>query len=340
MKESYFYLLSITLIMCLTTAIAALLGAPEIVVKAAILFFALFLLLSIGTVIQYLINSRSLDRVRRRLGVPLSDSVMQQIRQRPDLLKTEVQKKELTIMVTDVSNFIDIINRPGYDAARISGTIQQFLNLIDTRVIHNNGTLGKCTSSGRLAFWNAPFDDPLHARSATRAARDILGDVNAVNVAKKTDAADVEMVIGLSTGPVLVGTMGSDYCSNYNCCGHDVVLASWLKDQCRSYGVRILVDESTAGQIQDVYRVIELDQVISPVYTKPVRVYTVITADQPQNEILHRRFLRAYHSGQWDDARAYAQELARAFDGELKDYYVLMLQRISDAERARLAQRR
>lgn len=161
----------------------------------------------------------------------------------------------------------------------------------------------------------------------------MLGDLDAFNKEiSKEGVPPFGMGLGINTGTVVVGNMGSSQRFDYTCLGDAVNLASRLEGQSKPYGVKIVIGPLTAEQVRDEFNVIELDLIAVKGKTEPARIFTVVTHKEPQNERAHGRFLEHYRRAEWADAREYASAMQVAFGGELRKYYEMMLERIDELE--------
>jgi adenylate cyclase len=178
-----------------------------------------------------------------------------------------------------------------------------------------------------MAFWNAPFDDADHAVNAVKTALSMLGDLNAFNleIAKEGIPA-FGMGLGINTGAVVVGNMGSDQRFDYTCLGDSVNLASRLEGQSKNYGVEIVLGQRTAELVQNTYSVIELDNIAVKGKTEGVKIYTIGKTIAH----MHAEFLKEYYRGNWKDAMRWAKNMVNNDDVTIKNYYAKMIERLAE----------
>jgi adenylate cyclase len=111
-----------------------------------------------------------------------------------------------------------------------------------------------------MAFWNAPVNNPQHAKDAVRTAFQMLKSLEEFNAEIKTEGVPAfGMGLGINTDTVVVGNMGSDQRFDYTCLGDGVNLASRLEGQSKPYGVKIIIGPKTAEYVREAYQVVELD---------------------------------------------------------------------------------
>jgi adenylate cyclase len=132
------------------------------------------------------------------------------------------------------------------------------------------------------------------------------------------------MGLGINTGTVVVGNMGSSQRFDYTCLGDSVNLAARLEGQSKSYGVRIVLGPTTADQVKARYPVIEMDNIAVKGKTQGVKIYTVGTTVN----YIHDEYLKEYYRGNWATAIGWAQKLVNNDEVTIKHYYELMIERM------------
>jgi adenylate cyclase len=198
------------------------------------------------------------------------------------------------------------------------------------------GTLDKYIGDAIMAFWGAPVDDPQHARNAVLAALAMQRQCEALNArfAQRGWPA-LRIGVGVNTGVVRVGDMGSQIRRAYTAMGDAVNVASRLEGRTKSYGVGILVGEATRNAVKDVvFR--EVDRVKVKGKDTAITVYEPLglaseLSEQRREEIaLWHACLRAYRSRDWDAAAA---DLARLQRAHPSDLYTLMAEKVAEIRR-------
>jgi adenylate cyclase len=270
-------------------------------------------------------------QIKKQFGTYLSPAMVEKLQQNPELLKLGGDSRELSIMFTDVRGFTTISEHYGEDVQGLTKIMNRYMTAMTKRIIENQGTLDKYIGDAQMAFWNAPLDDPDHAKNAVRTALDMLKDLEAFNAEIKEDGIPAfGMGLGINTATVVVGNMGSDQRFDYTCLGDGVNLASRLEGQSKPYGVKLVIGPQTADMVRDVYQVVELDLIAVKGKTEPARIFTVLTEHDAIGEKQHQKFLDLYRTGKWDMASKFANDLKQCWNGELNAYYDMMKQRIED----------
>jgi adenylate cyclase len=193
------------------------------------------------------------------------------------------------------------------------------------KILDNNGTLDKYIGDAQMAFWNAPLDDEHHAKHAVKTAIEMLGDLDAFNneIAKEGVPA-FGMGLGINTGTVVVGNMGSDQRFDFTCLGDSVNLASRLEGQSKPYGVKLVLGSRTAELVKDEYSITELDCIAVKGKKEGVKIFTLA----PDNE-LHQQWLELYYKGEWKKALILIPQLKNVTP-ELEHYYDNMAERLKE----------
>ena len=165
-------------------------------------------------------------------------------------------------------------------------------------ILKNEGTLDKYIGDAQMAFWNAPLDQEDHAIRSVLTAQEMLETLDRFN--DEIEAEEIPafgMGIGINTGRVVVGNMGSDQRFDYTCLGDSVNLGARLEGQTKNYAVRILLGENTANEVSHFVKLMELDCIAVKGKTKGVRVYTIGKTTEP-----HHKLLKYYYAGEWSEA--------------------------------------
>jgi adenylate cyclase len=236
-------------------------------------------------------------------------------------------------MFTDVRGFTTISEHYGADVQGLTKIMNRYMTAMTAKILDNEGTLDKYIGDAQMAFWNAPLDDADHAKHAVKTALEMLDDLASFN--RQVQAEGIPpfgMGLGINTGDVVVGNMGSSQRFDYTCLGDAVNLASRLEGQSKPYHVKLIIGPKTYEYVKDIYTCIELDCLAVKGKHEGVNIYTIVPSASVKPPALstHQCFLDYYRSCKWDDAISYATILKKAFDGELSDYYDAMIERIEE----------
>ena len=278
-------------------------------------------------------------QIKKQFGTYLSPAMVEKLQENPDLLKLGGETRELSIMFTDVRGFTAISEHYGPDVQGLTQIMNRYMTAMTKRILENNGTLDKYIGDAQMAFWNAPLDDREHAKNAVRTGLAMLNDLDAFNAAIAPEGIPAfGMGLGINSGDVVVGNMGSSQRFDYTCLGDAVNLASRLEGQSKPYHVRIIIGERTAELLDGEYPLAELDCIAVKGKTKGVRIFTIVNGTGIDKTYLksHADFIKAYRRQNWEQALVYINVLQNAFKGELNEYYAMMKERIEELRQADL----
>jgi adenylate cyclase len=276
-------------------------------------------------------------QIKKQFGTYLSPALVEKLQKNPELLVLGGESRELSIMFTDVRGFTSISEHYGADVQGLTKIMNRYMTAMTSKILLNEGTLDKYIGDAQMAFWNAPLDDPNHAKNAVRTALQMMGSLDEFN--KEVMAEGVPafgMGLGINTASVVVGNMGSVQRFDYTCLGDGVNLASRLEGQSKPYGVKIVIGSLTALKISDEYFTLELDEIAVKGKTQGVVIYTVLETDvNTMAEYLmtrehHDLMLDYYREQKWDKALEQINQLMGEFDGHMDHYYEMMIERIGE----------
>ena len=275
------------------------------------------------------------QQIKKQFGTYLSPDLVAQLQRNPDMLQLGGTEQELSIMFTDVRGFTTVSEHYGKDVQGLTKIMNRYMTAMTKAILENKGTLDKYIGDAQMAFWNAPVDNHQHAVYAVKTGLQMLDALEEFNdEVTKEGIPAFGMGLGINTDTVVVGNMGSDQRFDYTCLGDGVNLAARLEGQSKPYAVRVIIGPKTAEYVRDAYQVIELDLIAVKGKTEPARIFTVREKFDPAAEKIHNSFLEAYRSGEWSQATAMAAKVVPLWNGELKGYYDVMLDRMNEAKSA------
>jgi adenylate cyclase len=272
-------------------------------------------------------------QIKKQFGTYLSPALVEKLQKNPGLLKLGGDERELSIMFTDVRGFTSISEHYGKNVQGLTMIMNRYMTAMTEAILKNDGTLDKYIGDAQMAFWNAPLDDPNHAKNAVKTALQMLKRLDTFNEEiSKEGVPAFGMGLGINTGGVVVGNMGSTQRFDYTCLGDHVNLASRLEGQSKPYGVRIVIGTRTFEHIRNDYQCFELDCIAVKGKKDGARIYTVLEnnlSESQYNTVVsgHFAFLNDYRMQRWDSAISHANELMTQ-NKELKKYYEMMIERM------------
>jgi len=273
------------------------------------------------------------QQIKKQFGTYLSPALVEKLQKNPELLRLGGETRELSIMFTDVRGFTTISEHYGNDVQGLTKIMNRYMTAMTAKIIQNDGTLDKYIGDAQMAFWNAPLDDEMHARHAVKTALEMLGDLERFNKEIAVEGVPpFGMGLGINTGSVVVGNMGSSQRFDYTCLGDTVNLASRLEGQSKPYHVKMVIGPQTYEYVKDEYLCLELDCLAVKGKNKGVNIYTIVEKNglNIAASRSHADFLQHYREQNWDKALEYIPYINKAFEGDMKEYYAMMAERIEE----------
>ena len=296
---------------------------------APLLFIAVLFMLH--TLYGFSIEARSRRHLSRMFGQYIPPALVAEMDMRPRRYSMESDNRELSVLFSDVRGFTRIAEM--LSPKDLSQLMNDFLTPM-TRVIHaHRGTVDKYMGDCIMAFWGAPLSDPEHARHALRAAFGMLEAQARLNSQFRACGwPELRIGIGLNSGPMRVGDMGSEFRRAYTVMGDAVNLGERFQRLTREYGVEILCGEALRAAAPE-FAFLELDRVRVRGKDQAVAIYQPLgireVLGQGFNSLLarHQQALAFYRSGDWDKAEVAFFELSQSQPD--RSLYQLYLDRIT-----------
>ena len=259
------------------------------------------------------------ERIKDTFGKYVDPRIVADLLQRPDLTSGSGERRMVTIFFSDIEGFTSIGENltPG----TLVAVINRYFTVMSEPVTKNGGIIDKYIGDGIMAFWTPPFvGSEQHATGACLAAIEQLEALvgfqqmlpELIGVRKAVPA--IRIRIGIATGEVVVGSIGSDTIRGYTVIGDAVNLGARLEGAAKQYGVRILISDKTYEMAAAVVEVRELDFIRVTGKTEPVRVFEVLgrrgelTTDRSTLRDQFQEGLAYYRAGQWDSAERLFQQ--------------------------------
>ena len=195
--------------------------------------------------------------------------MIDQLLDSPDGLKLGGERRELSIYFSDIAGFSSFSER--LDPEQLTAFLNDYLSAMTDIIQGHGGTVDKYIGDAVVAFWNAPLHQEGHACSAAQAAVDCQLCLNEKRAGYlETYETNLQVRIGINTGDVTVGNMGSSKRFDYSILGDAANLASRLEGVNKVFGTDILISESTWLQLQDTMpgREVGRVQVVGPATTR------------------------------------------------------------------------
>lgn len=261
---------------------------------------------------SYLAESQRKREIQRAFGMYVSPAVVDQMVNDPTRLSLGGERREITVMFTDLAGFTTLTERTAPDV--VQRVLTRHFTLITKVILASNGTLVQFTGDGLMAFWGAPLDDPDHAFKAVNAA--IVMQERMVELRSELTSQglpEVRMRVGVNTCEAVVGNMGSETHFAYTAMGDGVNLSSRLEGCNKLYGTPILVSGDTVAKLGGRIAMRRVDRIKVAGKANAVDVFTPVQ-DARVAERTAAAF-EAYARGDLEAAAAIYAEM-REVDGD------------------------
>ncbi|HUW29766.1 MAG TPA: adenylate/guanylate cyclase domain-containing protein [Sulfuriferula sp.] len=279
-------------------------------------------------------ETRAKRQITGLFGQYVPPELVDEMSQDPSRFNMRSESKELSILFSDVRGFTTISE--SLTPQQLSDLLNEFLSAMTQVIHHRQGTIDKYMGDCIMAFWGAPIDNPHHARDAVLAGMEMqaaLTELNKTFVAKGWP--ELHVGVGINTGRVSVGNMGSQFRMAYTVMGDVVNLASRLEGITKFYAAPVAVGEGTRAALPEMV-FIELDLVRVKGKEQPVAIFQPLGLQgqvDAASLAAAQRFasaLVAYRAQRWDEAEAILNALQNEHPSKLYALYIERLTHLRD----------
>jgi adenylate cyclase len=265
----------------------------------------------------FFVESRGKRMLTSLFGQYVPPELVDEMAKDPGAYTLAGESRQMTVLFADVRGFTTISE--GLAPAQLTQLMNEFLTPMTQVIHHHRGTIDKYMGDAIMAFWGAPVYDRQHACHALLAAMDMIAGLDALQDQFKARGwPPIKIGVGLNTGEMTVGNMGSEFRLAYTVMGDAVNLGSRLEGLTKEYGVPIIVSEYTRAAVPDfLFR--ELDRVCVKGKDRPIAIYQPIclvnqcSATDMEELNLYGAALRLYREQNWLLAEEKFVDLQRRF---------------------------
>lgn len=252
----------------------------------------------------YLVESRAKRELAQLFGTYVPPELVQLMLRDPERYSMAATTREMTVLFCDLKGFTTLAER--MEPTQVQALLNTVFSRLTQVIRRHGGTVDKYMGDCVMAFWGAPVESADHARRAVDAALDMLADIRALNAEHARQGLPaIGAGIGISTGPMCVGDMGSDLRRSYTVVGDAVNLGARLESLSRLYGEDVVASDATRTSCPHLVWQ-ELDRVHVKGKAEAVTVFTplgpsdALTPAQ-QDELAHwQHALRCWRAQDWD----------------------------------------
>ncbi|RZA25535.1 MAG: adenylate/guanylate cyclase domain-containing protein [Proteobacteria bacterium] len=249
------------------------------------------------TLYKFMTEEKEKKKVKGAFQHYLSPEVIEQVLENPEQLALGGQRKDLTVFFSDVRGFTTISET--LTPEKLSELMNEYFTPMTSIVLRSKGVLDKYIGDAIMAFWGAPLELANHADIAAQAAIDMLYALDKLRIEfKRKGLPDIDIGIGLNSGPMSVGNMGSGERFTYTVMGDSVNLGARLEGLTKEYGIKLMISEFTwARMTRDKFFARDLDDIRVKGKNEPVKVYHLMRPDFFPDQNMIREFIGYFESG-------------------------------------------
>ncbi|MCL2294698.1 MAG: response regulator [Spirochaetes bacterium] len=263
------------------------------------------------------------ENLRKAFSTYLSGDVVEEIIADPTRLQLGGINRRMSVMFTDVEGFTSISDR--LNPSELVSLLNQYLSTMSDVIMEKKGTIDKYVGDAIIAFFGAPLELPDHALRACTSAvtmKRLEKVLNRSFIDQGISTKPIYTRIGINTGEMVVGNMGTERKMNYTVMGNAVNIAARLEPINKQYGTKILVSEHTIQEAKGHFLSRRLDRIKVTGTSEPLRIHEVLetSADAPaslhEQVALFHKALDIFESRNWQDAEKAFNHIAEVFPSD------------------------
>jgi len=262
--------------------------------------------------LRFMAEERERKRIRAAFQNYVAPDVVNIMLQHPEKLKLGGEKREMTVLFSDIRGFTTLSEQ--MEPETLVNLLHSYLNPMTEVVFRHNGTMDKYIGDAIMAIYGAPLPLPHHAQCACETALDMLATLTELwEEWRSQGLPELRIGIGINSGAMTVGNMGSQRLFDYTVIGDNVNLASRLEGLNKYYGTNILISAATQQLLPETFILREVDRVRVKGKKAPVSIFELRGQGQPQGQEaelleLFQTGLTAFRQRQWERAAASFQQ--------------------------------
>ena len=270
-----------------------------------------------STAVNLLKTESEKGQIRKAFSTYLSPDLVAELSKNPDKLKLGGERREITVLFADIRGFTTMSERYKDKPEELTVLLNDLLTPLTNEIMDQKGTIDKYMGDAIMAFWNAPVDVSNHPRIACEAAINMMSALEVLNqdlIGSGRIVDPLKIGIGLNTGDVTVGNLGSEQRFDYSCLGDAINLGARLEGLSKAYGVPIIIGEATHNSFDQPpggAEIVLLDRVIVKGKTIPVAIYGIIPHENFATNWCadHNAFMGLVGHESWVEAESALEQL-------------------------------
>ena len=260
---------------------------------------------------RFVLEFRLKQQIRKQFEHYLAPSMVAQLQKNPDLLKLGGDTRRLTMLFSDLRGFTSLSEKYKDNPQELTAILNRYMTKMLNIVTSNEGTVDKLIGDAVMAFWNAPLDVAEQEQKAVKTAIQMENELKYLNnELKREKLPQLAIGIGINTGDVVVGNMGSDTRFDYTVIGDAVNLAARLEGQSKTYGVLVVFGQETRDAFpnSEINKCVPIDKIKVKGKKEPIDIYTY--DENPKVHQVMTAMLTAYRQADWRTATARLKDMS------------------------------
>lgn len=259
---------------CFTNGIAINLITPIILSIVTMIF---------GYLHRFLLEGKNKEKIKKAMGKYISDDIMERVVKNIDELKLGGKRATVTVLFADIRGFTTMSEQ--MSAEEVSNILNEYFTEIEPIITKHNGIINKFIGDAVMAIFGEPILDKRHALNAVKCANDMLKKVRKLQHKWLEEGKPrIEIGIGINTGEVFVGNIGSERRMEYTVIGDTVNLASRIENYNKIYKTNFLIGASTFNEVKNFVDVIRISDVQIRGKSQKLDLYEVLNVIENHNE--------------------------------------------------------
>lgn len=286
------------------------------------------------TLFDYFYNIKKEEAIKAKFASKVSKNVMDDILKNIDKNEFSAKSKEVTIFFSDIRGFTNISEK--LDAKELISFLNRYMQPMSEIIIKYQGTIDKFIGDAIMAYWNAPIDIKNHCDLALKASLEQLEVLEKLNVElQKENLPKIDIGIGLNTGTVIVGEMGSSLRSDYTVIGDTINLGSRVESLCKYYDSKLNISNFTKDKLQEKYIFRFLDLVKVKGKNEPVEIWQVLGKGEAKESLkeeldLYHKAIEFYKNSDFINALEIFESLENNENKTNKNIYKIYITRCKE----------
>jgi adenylate cyclase len=306
-------------------------NTQNILIDGATISAFLLLVGLVRYVLKFVDEFLQKQAIKKQFEGYASPTVVRLLQESPELIKLGT-KRNVSIVFSDLRGFTPLGESFGDDVQGLTRIMNGYMDAITEPVLDANGMIIKYIGDASMHIHNAPIDDDRHEHTAIETSLKMLKAVEKFNeeVIIPDGRPPVGMGAGVNTGLGYLGEMGSTKRHSYDVLGDAVSTAARVESKCKEYGCLLLVGEATYEKTKDDFFYLKVDDLQVKGKSVGLSIYTVL--DNPENKWKagqkhHEGMHGLYRMKLFDEAIAQCKLIQNEFDGQMKGYYDMWIER-------------